>query len=109
MLEVRVEPDAFPDRYLLMVDGKSDHGRMLTGGRKKASGPLVLKHLGDLQFEIHARGHRLIFSERSRAVTACPADGRRICACSNRDRTDERAAFLEDEDPGGPLLEPRVT
>ena len=35
--------DAYPDRYFLLSDGQCYSGRMLTGGRKKASGPLVLK------------------------------------------------------------------
>jgi chromosome segregation protein len=41
--QARAMADAFPDRYFLMVDGQCYSGRMLTGGRKKASGPLVLK------------------------------------------------------------------
>ena len=32
-----------PDHYFLLPDGQCYHGRMLTGGRKKSSGPLVLK------------------------------------------------------------------
>jgi len=32
-----------PDHYFLLSDGQCYHGRMLTGGRKKSSGPLVLK------------------------------------------------------------------
>jgi chromosome segregation protein len=35
--------DAHPDEYFLLPDGESYHGRMLTGGRKESSGPLVLK------------------------------------------------------------------
>ena len=35
--------EAWPDRYFLLADGQCYSGRMLTGGRKKASGPLVLK------------------------------------------------------------------
>jgi chromosome segregation protein len=33
----------YPDRYFLLADGQCYNGRMLTGGRKQASGPLVLK------------------------------------------------------------------
>ncbi len=35
--------DAHPEAYFLLPDGESYHGRMLTGGRKQSSGPLVLK------------------------------------------------------------------
>ncbi len=35
--------EAWPDRHFLLSDGQCYSGRMLTGGRKKASGPLVLK------------------------------------------------------------------
>ncbi|MDP9053387.1 MAG: chromosome segregation protein SMC [Acidobacteriota bacterium] len=41
--EARAMADAYPDRYFLLADGQCYNGRMLTGGRKKASGPLVLK------------------------------------------------------------------
>jgi len=33
----------WPDRYFLLADGQCYNGRMLTGGRKQASGPLLLK------------------------------------------------------------------
>jgi len=41
--EARSLADAHPSAYFLLPDGESYHGRMLTGGRKKSSGPLVLK------------------------------------------------------------------
>ena len=41
--QARAMADAYPDRHFLLVDGQCYNGRMLTGGRKKASGPLVLK------------------------------------------------------------------
>jgi chromosome segregation protein len=41
--EARAMADAHPDRFFLLADGQCYHGRMLTGGRKKSSGPLVLK------------------------------------------------------------------
>jgi chromosome segregation protein len=41
--QARAMADAHPDRFFLLSDGQCYHGRMLTGGRKKASGPLVLK------------------------------------------------------------------
>jgi chromosome segregation protein len=41
--QARAMADAYPDRYFLLSDGQCYNGRMLTGGRKKASGPLVLK------------------------------------------------------------------
>src|SRR6202034_1585531 len=41
--QARAMAEAFPDRYFLLADGQCYNGRMLTGGRKKASGPLVLK------------------------------------------------------------------
>jgi chromosome segregation protein len=41
--QARTMADAHPDAYFLLADGESYHGRMLTGGRKQSSGPLVLK------------------------------------------------------------------
>jgi chromosome segregation protein len=41
--QARSMADAYPDRHFLLADGQCYNGRMLTGGRKKASGPLVLK------------------------------------------------------------------
>ncbi|HVW83722.1 MAG TPA: AAA family ATPase, partial [Bryobacteraceae bacterium] len=41
--QARGMADAHPDGYFLLADGQCYHGRMLTGGRKKSSGPLVLK------------------------------------------------------------------
>ncbi len=41
--QARSMADAHPDAYFLLSDGESYHGRMLTGGRKQSSGPLVLK------------------------------------------------------------------
>jgi chromosome segregation protein len=41
--QARAMAENYPDRYFLLSDGQCYSGRMLTGGRKKASGPLVLK------------------------------------------------------------------
>ncbi len=41
--QARTMADAHPDSWFLLPDGESYHGRMLTGGRKQSSGPLVLK------------------------------------------------------------------
>ncbi len=41
--QARAMADAYPDKFFLLADGQCYHGRMLTGGRKKSSGPLVLK------------------------------------------------------------------
>ncbi len=41
--QARAMADAYPDRYFLLSDGQCYNGRMLTGGKKKSSGPLVLK------------------------------------------------------------------
>ncbi len=41
--QARAMAEAYPDRYFLLADGQCYSGRMLAGGRKKASGPLVLK------------------------------------------------------------------
>jgi chromosome segregation protein len=41
--QARAMADAYPDRSFLLADGQCYSGRLLTGGRKKASGPLVLK------------------------------------------------------------------
>ncbi|HZL57613.1 MAG TPA: AAA family ATPase, partial [Bryobacteraceae bacterium] len=41
--EARTLAALHPDKYFLLPDGQSYSGRLLTGGRKKSSGPLVLK------------------------------------------------------------------
>jgi chromosome segregation protein len=41
--QARAMAEAYADRYFLLADGQCYSGRMLTGGRKKSSGPLVLK------------------------------------------------------------------
>jgi chromosome segregation protein len=41
--QARQLSEQYPDRFFLLADGQCYHGRMLTGGRKKSSGPLVLK------------------------------------------------------------------
>ena len=41
--QARNMAEAHPEAYFLLADGESYHGRMLTGGRKQSSGPLVLK------------------------------------------------------------------
>lgn len=41
--QARILAEAHPSLNFLLPDGQCYHGRMLTGGRKKASGPLVLK------------------------------------------------------------------
>ncbi len=41
--QARSMAEAHPEAWFLLADGESYHGRMLTGGRKKSSGPLVLK------------------------------------------------------------------
>jgi chromosome segregation protein len=41
--EARTMAEAYPDSHFLLADGQCYNGRMLTGGRKKSSGPLVLK------------------------------------------------------------------
>jgi chromosome segregation protein len=41
--QARTMAEAHPDSYFLLSDGQCYNGRMLTGGRKKSSGPLVLK------------------------------------------------------------------
>jgi chromosome segregation protein len=41
--EARQHSEAFPQYYFLLPDGQCYHGRTLSGGHKKASGPLALK------------------------------------------------------------------
>jgi chromosome segregation protein len=41
--EARRQSEAFPGLYFLVPDGQCYHGRTLSGGHKKASGPLALK------------------------------------------------------------------
>jgi chromosome segregation protein len=57
--QARAMAEAYPDRYFLLADGQCYSGRMLTGGRKKASGPLVLKR------EMREHGAQLKEQERA--------------------------------------------
>jgi chromosome segregation protein len=41
--EARRHSETFPELYFLVPDGQCYHGRTLSGGHKKASGPLALK------------------------------------------------------------------
>jgi chromosome segregation protein len=41
--EARRHSELFPELYFLLPDGQCYHGRTLSGGHKKASGPLALK------------------------------------------------------------------
>jgi len=41
--EARTMAEAHPEDFFLLPDGQCYHGRMLSGGRKKSSGPLGLK------------------------------------------------------------------
>jgi chromosome segregation protein len=41
--EARQHSEAFPELYFLLPDGQCYHGQTLSGGHKKASGPLALK------------------------------------------------------------------
>jgi chromosome segregation protein len=41
--EAKSQSEAFPELYFLLPDGQCYHGRTLSGGHKKASGPLALK------------------------------------------------------------------
>jgi chromosome segregation protein len=60
--------ERFPDSYFLLADGQSYHGRMLTGGRKKASGPLVLKR------EMREYASQLVVQERELAGKTAEAE-----------------------------------
>ena len=61
--QARTMADANPDAYFLLADGESYHGRMLTGGRKQSSGPLVLKReLRDCAEQLSAREATLLSS-----------------------------------------------
>jgi len=62
--QARTLADANPNSYFLLPDGESYHGRMLTGGRKKSSGPLVLKReLRD--YESQLRTQEKILAEKT--------------------------------------------
>ncbi len=60
--QARAMADAHPEAYFLLADGESYHGRMLTGGRKQSSGPLVLKR--------ELREYAELLSERETALVA---------------------------------------
>jgi chromosome segregation protein len=60
--EARTLADAHPSAYFLLPDGESYHGCMLTGGRKKSSGPLVLKR--------ELRDYETQLKEQERLLTA---------------------------------------
>jgi chromosome segregation protein len=60
--EARVHSANFPDLYFLLPDGQCYHGRTLSGGHKKASGPLALKR--------ELREISKAFAEQDRELTA---------------------------------------
>ena len=64
--QARNMADAHPDEYFLLADGESYHGRMLTGGRKQSSGPLVLKR--------ELREYAEQFAERDSSLMARSAE-----------------------------------
>ena len=64
--QARAMADAHPDAYFLLSDGESYHGRMLTGGRKQSSGPLVLKR--------ELREYAEQFAERESSLMARSAE-----------------------------------
>jgi chromosome segregation protein len=60
--QARSLSESHPDSYFLLADGQCYHGRMLTGGRKKSSGPLVLKR------EMREYASQLVVQERDLAA-----------------------------------------
>ena len=60
--EGRRQSEAFPELYFLLPDGQCYHGRTLSGGHKKASGPLALKR--------ELREISKAFNEQERELTA---------------------------------------
>jgi len=60
--EARRQSEAFPELYFLLLDGQCYHGRTLSGGHKKASGPLALKR--------ELREVSKAFTEQDRELTA---------------------------------------
>jgi chromosome segregation protein len=60
--EARRCSEAFPEFYFLLADGQCYHGRTLSGGHKKASGPLALKR--------ELREISKAFAEQERELTA---------------------------------------
>jgi chromosome segregation protein len=60
--EARRQSEAFPELYFLLPDGQCYHGRTLSGGHKKASGPLALKR--------ELREISKAFTEQDRELTA---------------------------------------
>jgi chromosome segregation protein len=82
--QARGMADAYPDSHFLISDGQCYNGRMLTGGRKKASGPLVLKRemrefAAQLKAQEQALAERLGSQENlQRETTALEAELERL-------------------------------
>ena len=99
--QARAMADAYPDRYFLLPDGQSYHGRMLTGGRKKASGPLVLKRelrefAAQLKEQERVLGDKLSEQEAiQREATALEAELERL---RQLQQTGEKEAVSLDHD-----------
>ncbi len=77
--QARELAESHPDSYFLLADGQCYNGRMLTGGRKKASGPLVLKRemreyaaqLKDKERELEAKtGEQELLQRETSALEA---------------------------------------
>ncbi len=62
--QARAMATLYPDRYFLLTDGQCYNGRMLSGGRKQASGPLLLKR------ELRGYAEQLAERESALAVEA---------------------------------------
>ncbi|HEX4278092.1 MAG TPA: chromosome segregation protein SMC [Bryobacteraceae bacterium] len=99
--QARAMADAYPDRYFLLADGQCYNGRMLTGGRKKASGPLVLKremreYAAQLQAQERALAERASQQEAlQRETTALEAELERL---RQLQQTSEKEAVSLDHD-----------
>ncbi len=82
--QARGMADAYPDSHFLLSDGQCYNGRMLTGGRKKASGPLVLKRemrefASQLKAQEQALAERIASQETlQRETTALEAELERL-------------------------------
>src|SRR6185437_1642566 len=74
--EARSMAEAHPEDFFLLPDGQCYHGRMLSGGRKKSSGPLGLKR--------EMREYAAKLKEQERTLNATVVESEEISRANSR-------------------------
>jgi chromosome segregation protein len=77
--QARALADANPETWFLLPSGESYHGRVLTGGRKTASGPLALKR-EMREFSDELQVHEQSLAGKVAALEALEKDAVRLAA-----------------------------